>query len=868
MSRQKLARALLLAFIAVAALPAPSFAQSPFATEMSAGREAFDGSNYALADRHFHGALDVAASDGQKSAAHYSLAVSAQRQGRNDEAKERAQKALDLSPKSTQAQRLLEELGTSAQRQQAPQPKTTKQAAGPAQAAPGMTAPLPTTLVDQIPQRKAAPAPAKEPAVKETPPKEQVAAAPKETPAVKAKAAPAAKAPPPPAPVAAASASKLDPTTIGTLEANGARLLWTLPADKRAVLGAGFAAADTHVVIVSGPMADAPAGEIELKRYDLATGKPGDGYSLHSDLKTAIVAVPPSGGILATAVTAERSAKKNSKAAPVSLHLWNGETVDNTEAIEMEGSDRGSGIALDQLEFSRNGKRLVAAHRSGVEVFDTAGLKGVNVFRLASRRDAASARPAMAVSANSSRIVLTNGARIRVLEGSSNVRDIGPGGSGPAFDRIALSDNGSLIAASSAAGIRFYETGNGKEVEALPYSPDVVAALAFSPGGERLAVASGALVQIWTMQGRKSLIDLQNAGPVERLAFSNDGRLLLAAGEQGTRIWYIDPDTIAPSTPSASNIVTSSVTKPAAAAAAPAKVEVLNAEPAKTAEAVKPAEAAKPAEPQKAAEAPAQPAAPAAVAAAKPPAAPAPSDPAVARAMDPTVEKARRVAELSVERAGAFERNDCDRVKVLDAEIGSGALHGTCTGRVDQARREADRKQKEVLGSERTAALERRDCDRVKTLDNEIGGNALFGTCTARVDQARRDTERQQKDTLVSERAAAIAAHKCDEVKSLDAKIGDGDHHASCAFQAVVKTGTARELYLAAARYDADRDRTSAKQLYRAIVDRFPLDDLAIRAAERMTLLSDMEAREKPAAVDAAVEPVRREQRRQRSSQR
>ena len=238
MSRQKLARALLLAFIAVAALPEPSFAQSPFATEMSAGREAFDGSNYALADRHFHGALDVAASDGQKSAAHYSLAVSAQRQGRNDEAKERAQKALDLSPKSTQAQRLLEELGTSAQRQQAPQPKTTKQAAGPAQAAPGMTAPLPTTLVDQIPQRKAAPAPAKEPAVKETPPKEQVAAAPKETPAVKAKAAPAAKAPPPPAPVAAASASKLDPTTIGTLEANGARLLWTLPADKRAVLGA------------------------------------------------------------------------------------------------------------------------------------------------------------------------------------------------------------------------------------------------------------------------------------------------------------------------------------------------------------------------------------------------------------------------------------------------------------------------------------------------------------------------------------------------------------------------------------------------------------------------------------------------------
>ncbi len=861
MTRHSLARALLLALIAVAALSAPSFAQSPFATEMSAGREAFDGSNYGLADRHFHGALDVAASDGQKSAAHYSLAVSAQRQGRIDEAKERAQKAFDLAPKSAQAQRLLEELGASAQRPQAPQPKATKQAAAPA--APAMTAPIPTTLVDQIPQRKAVPSAAKEAA-----PKEQVAAAPKDAPAApKAKPAAAAKAPPPP-PVVAAAANKLDPTTIGTLEPNGARLLWTLPLEKRAILGAGFAAGDAHVVIVSGPLADASAGEIELKRYDLGTGKPGDGYSLHSDLTTAIVAVPPSGGILATAIAAERTAKKSSKAAPVSLHLWNGETVDNTDAIEMEGSDRGNGIALDQLEFSRNGKRLVAAHRAGVEVFDTAGLKGVAVFRLASRRDAASARPAMAVSANGSRIVLTNGARIRVLEGSSNVRDIGPGGSSPAFDRIAISDNGGLVAASSAAGVRFYETASGKESEALPYSPDVVAALAFSPGGERLAVASGALVQIWTMQGRKSLIDLQNAGPVEKLAFSTDGRMVLAAGGQGTRIWYIDPDTIAPSDPAAvSNIVTSSVTKPAAAPATPAatasaKVDIVNAE------------ATKPAEPQKTTAAP--PATPATVAtaptttvAAATPAVSPPSDPAVARAIDPAVEKARRMADLSVERAGALERNDCDRVKALDAEIGSGALHGTCTGRVDQARRETDRKQKEVLGAERTVALERRDCDRVKALDGEIGSGPLHGTCAARVDQARRDTERQQKDALVSERATAIAALKCDEVKSLDAKIGDGDHHAKCAFQAVVANGNARELYLAAARYDADRDRSSAKQLYRAIVDRFPQDDLAIRAAERMTTLSDMEAREKPAATDAAVDPLRREQRRpQRNSQR
>ena len=839
MSRSSITRALLLSCLAIITLPAAGLAQSAFSNEMSAGREAFDGSNYSLAERHFQGAFEIAGSDGQKSTALYSLGVIAQRLGRLDEAKTRAAKAVELSPKNSQAQRLLDELNSIAT-DGAAKPKAVRQAAAPA------SAPIETGAIDR-PARK--PAPKETAAVAAVPKEPVIVNAAKEPAAAKAPAAKAkaeASAPKPAAQPAAASVSKLDPTSIGIVEPSGARLLWTFPADKRTVLGAGFTGTDSQIVVVSGPLADAPAGEIELKRYDLLTGTPGDAYSLHSDMKTAVVAVPVSGAVLATAIPGgaakKQAAKSAAKTAPVSLHLWNTETVDNTEAIEMEGSDRGGGIALDHLAFSRNGKRLIAAHRGGVETFDTAGLRGVEYVKITSRRDAPNATSAMAVSANGSRVVLTNGARIRVIE-AGKTRDIGPGGNAPAFDQIALSDNGGLIAASSAAGVRFYDFVSGKESEALPESPDVAAALAFSPGGDKLAVADGQRVRLWTMQGRKALVDLDAPGAVAKIAFSADGRLIMAATEKGTRVWYVDPAAI--------------TTKPAPSvavlvpvAAAPVVTDITTASVSKPAAAPEPATAVP---------------APVQVAAADPP------------VSDPTLEKARHAAELGVERAGALERSECERVKALDIEIGNGALYPACQARVDQAKRvveqakrQAELQQKAALATERTAALERADCEQVKALDAQIGSNAQAGACFARIEQAKRDADQYARNALVAERKAALDGLNCDAVKTLDAKLGDGDNFTKCSFQSVLQSGKARDLYLTAAKLDADRDRVPAKQLYRAIVDRFPQDDLALKAAERLTVISDQEAREvqtgsvqsgsvAPAtAADTSVDPLRR----------
>ena len=98
-----------------------------------------------------------------------------------------------------------------------------------------------------------------------------------------------------------------------------------------------------------------------------------------------------------------------------------------------------------------------------------------------------------------------------------------------------------------------------------------------------------------------------------------------------------------------------------------------------------------------------------------------------------------------------------------------------------------------------------------------------------------------ERNRLVERRAAALAALSCDEAKALDARLG-GDDATGCVFDKLLKTGAAREMYLAAVKFEADKERGKAKRLYLTIVDRFPQDDLALKAGDRITALADVEA--------------------------
>lgn len=61
-------------------------------------------------------------------------------------------------------------------------------------------------------------------------------------------------------------------------------------------------------------------------------------------------------------------------------------------------------------------------------------------------------------------------------------------------------------------------------------------------------------------------------------------------------------------------------------------------------------------------------------------------------------------------------------------------------------------------------------------------------------------------------------------------------------FNAYLKSSDPQAMYLAAGRYESDGERSRAKTIYRRIVERFSRDQLAVKATDRLTRLSDVES--------------------------
>lgn len=95
-----------------------------------------------------------------------------------------------------------------------------------------------------------------------------------------------------------------------------------------------------------------------------------------------------------------------------------------------------------------------------------------------------------------------------------------------------------------------------------------------------------------------------------------------------------------------------------------------------------------------------------------------------------------------------------------------------------------------------------------------------------------------------NERKIAAADLECEKVKVFDEVLGADGQMDECLFNRQIKIGAARDLYLAAAKFDAANERAKARKLYQAIVDRFPNDDLALQSATRLTALADIDRRD------------------------
>lgn len=96
---------------------------------------------------------------------------------------------------------------------------------------------------------------------------------------------------------------------------------------------------------------------------------------------------------------------------------------------------------------------------------------------------------------------------------------------------------------------------------------------------------------------------------------------------------------------------------------------------------------------------------------------------------------------------------------------------------------------------------------------------------------------------------AALEAHQCDQAQRLHRRISGYKvtlpfSYASCKREKSSLGADPTALYVAGVRFEDDGEHANARTLFRAILDRFPQHPIAIKAADRLAHMAELEALE------------------------
>ena len=109
---------------------------------------------------------------------------------------------------------------------------------------------------------------------------------------------------------------------------------------------------------------------------------------------------------------------------------------------------------------------------------------------------------------------------------------------------LACSPKNHTIAVAGFNGpLEFWDAATGKQLETVRQSAKGVGAMAFSPDGKIFAFSEANIINLWDVEGKKSIASLNGGGGP--LAFSPDGKLVAAAGtangyrDKVVRVWEL-----------------------------------------------------------------------------------------------------------------------------------------------------------------------------------------------------------------------------------------------------------------------------------------------------------------------------------------
>ncbi len=162
------------------------------------------------------------------------------------------------------------------------------------------------------------------------------------------------------------------------------------------------------------------------------------------------------------------------------------------------------------------------------------------------------------------------------------------------------------------------------------------------------------------------------------------------------------------------------------------------------------------------------------------------------------------------------------------------------------ADRQSDCEAAKLLRQQRmelNSALAALNCDKAADVSLQMGeGKQKVAVCRERV-------QRQANESAFD---AAMALGDCAAIRTLGASMNRPEAGVDCDLAKALTSDKPRVMYLTAVQLDTSGDRVRARRLYTEIMTRFPDDDLAIDAANRLTALADLQTMEERAADQAA----------------